>query len=253
LTVLFAPRAAFAQAPVASSHSIRGFIDVNFGIASSAAPATTFTFGSVKFQEPATFKAEYPVPSTGALFDIGGGVFFTDRLGIGVTSVGTADADEVGLVATVPHPLLFNRPGTGRAQTEPLMRTEGAVDVSLVLAVRTTKRSQLRVMFGPSFFRYKADMVYDLEYDQSSTVGTTVTNVISITDYTPQETTGSGTGFHIILNGDHFFTKVFGIGGTLRFSRATVHLESEPFSEAPQSIAVGGLQFGGGIRFRFGG
>ena len=82
---------AWAQEP----HS-RGWLDVNFGIASAAEKSFAMHATETQFDEPAHVDATYHLP-TGASFDFGGGVMITPRVGIGVSYTGTAHQDVASL------------------------------------------------------------------------------------------------------------------------------------------------------------
>src|SRR5688572_29923318 len=74
----------------ALAQSMRGpgervWIDVNFGLAASAAPEQTFTFTGELFEEPFLLQAQYPKPSRAASVDVGGGVWLTRNIGAGVS------------------------------------------------------------------------------------------------------------------------------------------------------------------------
>lgn len=228
----------------------RGWLDVNFGVAKSGADLSTYAFAGILHGEPSAIAAAYPEPSTGASFDVGGGVMFNRWIGAGVSIAGTAHEDIVGLGATIPHPYFFNAEVIASGATDDkLMRTEGSVHLQAMVAAYQGPRGRFRVFGGPTYFRYEADMVQDVEYTQIATRLSRAQSV-TITGYEAVTTEGTGWGWHVGADGSVFFNRVVGIGGFARFSRGTVEID-EPMSELLQDVTVGGLQVGGGLRLRF--
>jgi hypothetical protein len=228
----------------------KGWVNVNFGVAASGAGSETFIFTDLLFSEPFAMASAYPKPSQGAEFDFGGGFMFTPRVGLGVSFTGISHKDGAGLAVTVPHPFTFNASDTDAAPTQELLqRTEGAAHIELMLVPVQSERFQFRAFAGPSYFRYQADMVRDIEYSQVAPLFTRL-NLVTITGYEAIETEGTGWGFHAGADASWFFTRVVGIGGFGRFSRGTASID-EPMSEVSQDVKVGGFQGGGGLRLRF--
>jgi hypothetical protein len=119
------------------------------------------------------------------------------------------------------------------------MRTEGAANLQVMLVPVNSSNVRVRVFGGPSFFRYKADMVYDFDFSR-----------VVITNYQVVSTEGTGWGGHIGADATYFFSHFVGLGGFARYSRATASI-FEPLSETTQDMTLGGLETGGGLRFRF--
>jgi hypothetical protein len=228
----------------------RVWIDVNFGLATSAAGDEAFAFEGRLFSEPAAFAVAYPEPSRGAAFDFGGGYMFTPRVGVGLSFTGTAHQDPAGLGATIPHPYFFNASATASGTTDSeLMRTEGGANIQLMVVPMHSRKLRVRLFGGPTFFRYTADMVSDLSYRQTA-LPISRTNLVTITDFEAVEVEGTGWGVHVGGDVTYFFSRVFGLGGFARLTRGTVTID-EPMSEDEADVTVGGVQFGGGVRFRF--
>jgi hypothetical protein len=225
------------------------WIDVNFGLATSAADTGAFAFATRLFGETASFAVAYPKPSRGAEFDFGGGYMVTPRFGVGLSFTGTAHQDPAALAATIPHPFFFNALATASGATSPnLRRTEGGAHVQAMFVPLHSDRARVRLFGGPTFFRYQADMVDDIVYRQTATAFSR-TNLVSITGFDAIEVEGTGWGVHVGGDVSYFFTRVIGLGGFARFSRGTITVD-EPFSGL-QEITAGGVQLGGGIRVRF--
>lgn len=228
----------------------RAWIDVNFGVASSAQDERTAAFAFRLSSEVAALAAAYPQPSRGADFDFGGGYLFTPFVGFGISISGTAHKDPAGLAITLPHPYFYNRSTTASGVTvDSLERTEGAVHLQAVVAPLHTDRVMVRVFGGPSHFRVKQQLVEDINFTQSAGLFS-VANIVRVTGSERKESEGSGWGFHAGADVGWFFTRVVGVGAMLRFSRANVEV-FDPLSELTAELKAGGVQFGGGLRLKF--
>ncbi len=250
LIVAAAVAAALPTAAVAQPAVQRAWVDVNFGVATSRAGENRFEFPYTVFSEAALLAADYPKPSSGASFDFGGGYMFTPVIGAGISFNGTAHEDTVGLSASIPHPFFFATAATGTGVTnDALKRSEGAMHLQVMFVPLRSAALTIRVFGGPSRFSYKADMVQDVTFVQTAVSGNR-SNTIQVTGFDAVETKGSGWGAHIGADVGYFFTRTVGVGGVIRFTGGSVEFD-EPMSEKVQSMSVGGLQFGGGLRLRF--
>jgi hypothetical protein len=242
--------ATLAAVPVVSAQSFeRGWVDVNVGVAKAAGDAFSMGFTGTLFSEPAEFDASYKLP-TGAAFDFGGGVMFNRYIGAGVSFTGTAHEDKASLFIRIPHPLYNNAFATDTAPTQDkFMRTEGGVNLQAMAVVAQTDRLRVRVFGGPSYFRVKQEQVSDIRYNQVYQI-LSRGNAVGITTYDRTETEDTGWGFHAGGDVSVFFTRVIGVGGFARFSRATVEME-DALGVTTIDVKAGGFQTGGGLRLKF--
>ena len=238
---------AFAQT---SGPAPRIWVDVNFGMASSAATASTYSFETELFLEPLVLGARYPKPSGAMGIDIGGGYMVTRQFGAGVTVSGFGHNDAAELSLLVPHPFHYNASASATGGTPALERRERAVHLEAAFVPFSNGRLSLRVFGGPSFFGYRADMVRDMDFDQTATVDENV-NVVNITSADLVDVTASAVGGHAGASFSYFFTGTLGAGAFARYSGATVELTPEPMSEVTQKVKVGGFTVGAGLRLRF--
>lgn len=242
----------FFAAPALAQDEPKSWIDVNLGVATSAQGDVTTSFAGPIFGEPAALAAAYGQPSRGADFDFGGGYMFSQKVGFGVTVSGTAHVDDTaGLAVSIPHPFFFNASDTDSGVTEPtLKRAEGALHMQLVAQpLAAGGPVQLRLFGGPSYFRVKQDLVADISFLQFAP-SFSRTNVVTIDEWKREETEGNAWGFHAGADVSFFFSRVVGVGGMIRFSRASVGL-FDPLSEQDVDFKAGGVQAGGGVRLRF--
>ena len=254
--LVMTPRASEAQSAERVWDEPRIFVDVNlFGSASSLVRDRTFTSIFVVSGELGTFRANYPGPSRASLFplvDLGGGYMITRSFAAGVSFSRIKFEDAAGLEATIPHPTFLNAPASDTGATDALTRRESATHIFAAYVPLRTDRAELRIFGGPSFFWYTADMVNDISYAQTFDP-LSPQNVVTIDGFTSGEVSGSAIGFH--LGGDfaYFFTRMFGMGAGVRFSRGTVTVDPEPLSQVSQEIRVGGTVVFLGVRIHLGG
>jgi hypothetical protein len=225
------------------------WIDVNVGIAQPAESALTVVAAPTLHLETATFGTDYKF-SRGADFDFGGGYMVTPKFGLGLSVVGTASEDPADLFITIPHPFVFNRLASDSGTTsEFLERTEGTVNFQAVGVPINTDRLMVRLYGGPSYFRLKGDAVSSIAYEQFF-LG--ALNAVEISSYESESIEDTGWGFHTGADLGVFFTRRFGVGAFVRYSRGTVTVGDEQLlTDAPVDVKVGGFQTGGGLRLRF--
>jgi hypothetical protein len=235
----------------------RFFLDLNLvGSSGAIAQGREFRFLYVAFGEVAEARAIYPKPSRASLapaLDLGGGVMLARRLGVGASYSRVVYEDAVNLVAIVPHPTFLNVRTTETGVTgETLRREEGAIHVFVALVPLQTRRAELRLFGGPTFFRYAAEMVQDVTYEQTFDP-LTPQQQIAITGFTSEEARGTDVGFHLGADFTWFLTRVVGVVGGLRFSQGAVTIDREPLSNLPQKLRIGNTQISVGVRLRIGG
>jgi hypothetical protein len=167
--------------------------------------------------EFATYRVGYKAP-TGGAFDFGGGVMFSDIIGLGVLFAGTAHKSPVAL----------------DIRKTPL----------------DDDRLRVRLFAGPSYFCLEADAISNIRHQQTwNLLGF---NGVEIDSYETQNVEETAWGFHVGGDVTWFFTRVFRIGGFARLSRGEVTVEDPDIpADGPVDVKVGGFQGGLGLRFRF--
>ena len=226
------------------------WIDVNFAGATSNEDEVASAFVGSIYGEIGGLAAAYNKQERGAEFDFGGGYMFTPVVGLGVSITGQAHQTTAGLAISVPSPYFFNDIGSATGVTEPLDRAEGGVHIqAMINATPNSDRLRLRVFGGPSFLRVEQDVVSDIRYTQ--TVSPFFRgNIVRVTGFDRQTVRGDGVGYHVGADVSYFFSRVFGVGGVFKYSKAKVEID-DPLSEESYGLTLGGPAFGGGVRFRF--
>jgi hypothetical protein len=174
---------------------------------------------------------------------------FHRRIGAGVSIAGTAHGDRADVSTTIPHPLFFDMPATDAAVTDTtLRRREASVHLQIMAIVSPADAAlTVRVFAGPTRFRVRQDTVNDVLYQEAITGGNVFS--IAITDSVIVEEEASAWGYHAGADVRYFFTPRVGVGGIVRVSRGDVDIPGI-FGD-PTTMAVGGIQAGGGLRLRF--
>jgi hypothetical protein len=236
-----------ASLPTAAIAQERLWLDVNLGYAVPTDQDFSTHLTRTIADEPADFDVDYSAPA-GVIFDAGAGFLLTPRFGVGVSISQSRHSDVPVLSARVPHPFLFNQFGsdTVEGDTE-LERTETGVHVQAVFVPFQGDTSRLRVFIGPTWMRVKNETVLDFDYTQAFTTAPP-SNRIAITGYDISACECSGWGFNVGADYSYFFTPTIGVGGVLRYTRATV--EPVDFS-GPFELTAGGVAVGGGLRVKF--
>lgn len=153
----------------------------------------------------------------------------------------------------IPHPTRFNAHAEDSTFTDSeLQRTEGTIHVqAMFVAPMQNDRVRLRFFGGPSYFRLTMDGVSAIRYEQQyQPFGPG--NVVDITRFDAVEIEDTGWGFHAGADVSVFFTRVFGVGGVVRFARGTIEVDdARLLADEPFDVKTGGLHLGGGLRLKF--
>ena len=220
----------------------RGFVSINGGYQASS---TDFRHSLVftEFVEQGSVDSSYTVKS-GPQFDIGGGARVWRSLGIGVGVTRFSKSGAASVTGKIPHPLFFNQPRSVGGEAAGLKREELAVHIQAMAIVPTGERLSVAVFAGPSFFSVKQELVQKLQYSQQYPYDTATFSGADTS--TPSEST---IGFNAGADVGYFFARNVGIGGVIRFSRASVDFTS--IDGETLAADAGGVQAGAGLRLRF--
>jgi hypothetical protein len=240
------PSTAFAQ------NYERIWFDVNFGRArATEAVPTTSISGSDLFGETLSGTAVYEKPAPGTNMDFGGGYMFSPIMGVGLSVSQSGYKDPAGLSVTLPDPFFFNDSATGNYVTEDILerRERGYHMQAMINATPESERLRVRLFGGPSYFRVQQHLVSDIQFVQFASPFFPA-NDVSVTGYEAPAVEGNAWGFHGGADVGMFFNRAVGVGGTVRFSRATVTM-ADPLTDSNIDLKAGGVQVGGGLRFKF--
>jgi hypothetical protein len=244
-----------AAAPAGAQGSFeRVWIDVNAGVAMAAQDTFAMTAPIDRFDEPAELSAHYALPRAPS-FDVGAGVMFTRRFGLGASYDGTMHEHSAELRAHVPHPLFPNAAADDVAETDPVMqRIERTISVHAMVVLAQTRRLRVRVFGGPIHYRMEQDAVDAMTFNHIYFVRSP-TNIVQITGFDYTRIDGSGWGAHAGADASLFLTRILGVGVFTKYDRGRVALDNPLAAGLGHpgrvTIAAGGLQVGGGLRLKF--
>lgn len=236
------PAAAVASAARNGPPPYRGIVSVN-GLRQETSTAFTGTTSFVQNAETGhvttSYGADHPlvvdVAATGQVWH---------ALGITLAATWSAEKSDGAISASIPHPFVFNAPRTVSGTATGLKRREIAVHLDPSVLLSMGSAVQLVLFGGPSYFRMKQGLV----------TGVTSTDVYpydtaTFVAATTAESTRSRLGYNAGVDVTFGVSKYVGVGVIARYSRATLTFPSE--SDEDVEVRAGGLQFGGGLRFRF--
>jgi len=237
ILVLAGVQVTYAQTPPVP----RGFVLVN-GTYQMGEHA--FTDGATKQvnAEESRFSVAYKVPAA-TVIDVAGGVRVWRQLGFGVGVSRFTASTSATLSGTVPHPFFFSQPRSVSGDVGDLTREVLAVHLQAVGIFPIGRRVQAMLFGGPSIVQVKQGLVTDFTFTETYPYDTAV-----FQQATAVTASASAVGFNAGGDLAFFFSKQVGVGVTGQFSNATVGVAG---ASATQSLEVGGLRVGGGLRVRF--
>ena len=210
------------------------------------------------FNDSATFTLYGETGASAARHSIGGGLVFDIAAGarvwrsfaVGLAYSKSGDTNDGTVSASVPHPIIIGRPREASFTAADLERSENVVHLQFLWMRPLRNNMQIAVMAGPSFFNVRQDLASPVRgaadiRDVAPFTSVTITNV-SVT-----EAKDSSVGFHIGVDGTYLFTPMMGAGGFVRYSGASVDLDTPAGITRDEDVNAGGVQAAFGLRLRF--
>lgn len=226
----------------AQSWSERVLVSVN-GAYQSATSDFSDRFEFERELETGSTQSEYPVKA-GFTFDGGVGYRFWKNLGAGVAVSYYTRDDIAHTTSSFPHPLFFNQPRQVIGDATGVTRSERAVHVQLMYLIKTGGPLRIALSGGPSFFNVEQDIVSEVTIAELYPYDTA--------DFASAKKTrlkASAPSFNVGADVMWMFAAKFGVGGIVRFSKATVDLDAP--NNRTISVDAGGPYAGGGVRILF--
>lgn len=239
-----------ATAPVAEAQVLpwqvlpwedTGYVHINYGY-QSGARAFAESLSETVYGETATYGASH-ASGGGSGLDIGGGVRVWGNLAAGVTITSFSNPSAATVSGTVPHPLFFNRPRTVAVDLTGFEYKELGVHLQAVWVMPLSEQLTVSVGGGPSFFSVDQDLLAGVTVGQE----TAPFNAVSI-GASSTAASGSAVGGNAGVDVTYMFTEQLGGGAFVRWTGGSLDL---PTSGGIQSIDVGGVQSGAGLRVKF--
>jgi hypothetical protein len=192
--------------------------------------------------EQKTWTADYSVKS-GLEFEVGAGWRLWHNLFAGATYSRFHDSRPAGVTAEIPHPFFFTQPRSISGESSGLAHDENAAHISLSWIVPVSRRLEVGVFGGPSIINVSRQLVKDVEYGETYPYDTA-----SFSQATVERVGKTAVGAHGGLDVTWFLSRQVGVGGTVRYSRASIDL-STPVGGSI-SVDAGGLQAAAIVRVR---
>jgi len=222
----------------------RVFVNIN-GLSQSRADITVTTKSTQTiYDETATFDGAQTIKTKDASFDIGGGVRVWKNFGVGVSYTTISTTGNGAASASVPHPLIYDRPRTATAAVTGLKHEEGQVHLSFLWMLPLTDKLDVAVFGGPTFFQLTQGVIGAPTFTEVGPPYTSITMSVAQAEVSANKT-GANVGADVTFK----FMKNLGVGGFIRWAGAKVSVT--PPGGTAFSVNVGGFQFGGGARVRF--
>jgi hypothetical protein len=194
------------------------------------------------FGETASANIQYPAKS-GPGFDIAGGYRVWRNLAVGAGVSAISRSTTTAVTGSIPHPLYLNQPRT-LTGSFPATRSELAIHLQAAWAVKVSPKMLLLVYGGPSVFSIKQTLVTSAVPFSDVYPYDTVTVTASSAVDSSKTAVGFGGGADFA----YYFTKTIGVGGMMRYARASAAF---PGFNQSTTIDAGGVQAGGGLRILF--
>ena len=219
-----------------------GFINLN-GSVQTDDRVVTHSLEADLYDETAVYEATMTSPG-GTVLDAWAGVRVWGNLGVGLGGTVLNARGTTVISGSVPSPLFKNRPRSAAIERAGLNHQQIGVHLPLVYMLPVSERVHVSVSAGPSWFQLRHDALATVTRGDEVAPYTAV----SLTDFTTAVEKGTGIGYNAALDVTYLLTRFFGAGLFLRYTGGSVEM---PFPDGPQSVEVGGMQAGAGLRFRF--
>ena len=220
----------------------RVWISVNAGMQIPADDlADRFEFQ--RFVEQATVDVDYD-GDPGIFFD--GGLTFRlwKRLGAGVALSRFSHDSSAGVEARIPHPFFDNQHREISGTADGVTRAETGIHVQLTYVANTRGALKMVLSGGPSYFDLEQDLVGGVQYAESFPFDEATFTAADLS-----RASATGLGFNVGADVAWMLGRQFGIGGLIRFSRASIDLDTN--DRRTIEVKAGGFQAGAGLRILF--
>ena len=221
----------------------QGYVSVNYGY-QAGDRAFNESLTATVYEEEATYSVEHS-SSGGGQFDIGGVVRVWRNLAAGLAVSSFSTSAGAAITGVVPHPLFFNRPRTGASAVVDLEHKELGTHVQAAWVMPLNEQIIVTVAGGPSFFNVDQSLITGVgvadelgaPFDTVA-LGTAADTLVS----------ESGVGANVGVDISYLVTEQLGGGLFVRWAGGSVDI---PASGGTQSLDVGGVQVGLGLRVAF--
>jgi len=220
----------------------RGFAVVSAG-AQLAGPGYTSTAVFKVHAEDASLSADASI-GVGPVFGARAGWRVWKNMAVGGGLEFAATSQTLDVTGRLPHPFQFNQYREVNGTASGLSRNEtlAALELSWLFAV--ARRVDMFVFGGPAYIHVRQDMATTVQFTETYPYDTATFSSLQSSSLSD-----SAAGFTVGADVSYMVNRSVGVGGHVRFSRASATLS--PASGQQTTIDLGGFQIGGGLRFRF--
>lgn len=218
-------------------------ISINAGAQTSS---ITFDGSNTKpvYLETEVVNTTYGV-GRGQSFDGAALVRVVGNFGVGVAVSSFAKRQDAAVAATIPHPFFYNTPREIPGMAGGFERNEVVTHIQAAYVISFGGKVDCALSGGPSFFSVKQGLVSGVTFTESYPYDTATFTAASSTTVSATETGfNAGADFGVRLS------KNVGVGGLVRFSRASIEFRLPGATTRVKSDA-GGVQVAGGLRLFF--
>jgi hypothetical protein len=196
-----------------------------------------------RFVETAAVEVDYDANSS-VFFDGGIGVLLWKRLGAAVAFSRFTHDGGAQVEARIPHPFFDNRHREISGTADTVTRSDTGIHMQATVTADAGDSLIVILSGGPSYLRLEQDLVSGVRYGESFPFDEATFTAADLT-----RSSGSALGFNAGADVIWMAGRQWGIGGLVRYTRATVDLDTSDGRTIP--LKAGGLQAGAGIRLRF--
>jgi hypothetical protein len=189
------------------------------------------------YEETATFESTVGI-GAGTLIDVSGGLRIWNNVGAGIGFSRYSDTSNGTFSASIPDPVVFDRPVAASASVPDLKHSESQIHLSVYWLQPVTDKIDVSFYAGPTIFRVKQDL------PSGFTVASGTATLASVTQTPVKE---SAVGLHGGVDVRYLILDNAGVGLFLRYAGAKV---DSPLVTGGQ-MNVGGFQYGIGVRVRY--
>jgi hypothetical protein len=176
--------------------------------------------------------------------DIGGAQRVWHALAIAVAGTWTSQTGNASVSAGIPHPFKFDAARNVSGVTSGLKRREIALHFDPALLMPIGASTNLMIFGGPSYFHMNQSLVTGVTATEAYPYDT-ATFAAATTDSSTRSRIGFNGGFDMTVA----FSQHVGVGALARYSHAPLTFTAGDGGDV--DVKAGGLQIGGGLRFRF--
>ena len=204
----------------------------------------TDTFAFRAYGEDARFSSAME-SSGGGLFDIGGSLLVWRDLSVGASYTQLTGSSSATVTGNMPHPIEFDSPRTITPQSLSLTHEERAGHIfgAWRVPVQQVEHLDVSIFGGLSLFNVTQGVVTNVTVSEP---GGPPFASVTVDQVQTGEYRKNGVGGHVGVDVTYMFSDHVGAGFLARFAGGSVDLPS-----GTVSLSVGGMQIGGGVRFRF--